>query len=57
MIQALLCKLNLRHHWHVEHAEDGGLYTALGDLLDVRPVACAAVRMATGETAPKMAGR
>jgi hypothetical protein len=27
MIQALLCKLNLRHHWHVEHAEDGGLYT------------------------------
>lgn len=26
MIQALLCKFNLHHHWHVEHAEDGGLY-------------------------------
>jgi hypothetical protein len=26
MFQALLCKLNIRHEWHVEHAEDGGLY-------------------------------
>ena len=23
MIQALLCKLNLRHDWHVEHTDDG----------------------------------
>lgn len=26
MIQALLCKLNIRHDWHVEHAEDGTMY-------------------------------
>ena len=26
MIQGLLCKLNIRHEWHVEHAGDGGLY-------------------------------
>lgn len=26
MIQALLCKLNIRHDWHLEHAEDGGVY-------------------------------
>lgn len=26
MIQALLCKLNIRHEWHLEHAEDGGVY-------------------------------
>ncbi|UEL29477.1 hypothetical protein [Pseudarthrobacter sp. L1SW] len=26
MIQALLCKLNVRHEWHLEHAEDGGVY-------------------------------
>ncbi|MDP9695977.1 UNVERIFIED_ORG: hypothetical protein J2X79_003555 [Arthrobacter globiformis] len=26
MIKALLCKLNIRHEWHVEHTEDGSLY-------------------------------
>jgi hypothetical protein len=26
MIKALLCKLNIRHDWHVEHTEDGSLY-------------------------------
>jgi hypothetical protein len=26
MIQALLCKLNLQHEWHIEHAEDGAMY-------------------------------
>lgn len=26
MIQALLCKLNMRHEWHLEHTEDGRLY-------------------------------
>ncbi len=26
MIQALLCKLSIRHDRHVEHADDGGLY-------------------------------
>jgi hypothetical protein len=26
MIQALLCKFNIRHGWHVEHAEDGSVY-------------------------------
>lgn len=26
MIRALLCKLNIRHDWHVEHAEDGSVY-------------------------------
>jgi hypothetical protein len=26
MIQALLCKLNIRHEWHLEHAEDGAVY-------------------------------
>jgi hypothetical protein len=26
MFKALLCKLNIRHEWHVEHAEDGSLY-------------------------------
>lgn len=26
MFGALLCKLNISHKWHVEHAEDGGLY-------------------------------
>lgn len=26
MIQALLCKLNIRHDWHVEHADDGSVY-------------------------------
>lgn len=26
MLQALMCRLNLRHEWHVEHTEDGGLY-------------------------------
>lgn len=26
MLQALLCKLGIRHDWHIEHAEDGGLY-------------------------------
>ncbi len=23
MIQALLCKFNLRHEWHLEHPDDG----------------------------------
>ena len=26
MLKALLCKLNIQHDWHVEHADDGGLY-------------------------------
>lgn len=26
MLQALMCKLNIRHEWHTEHAEDGSLY-------------------------------
>jgi hypothetical protein len=26
MFKALLCKLNLRHEWHVQHTEDGSLY-------------------------------
>jgi hypothetical protein len=26
MLKALLCKLNIHHQWHVEHAEDGSLY-------------------------------
>ena len=26
MIQALLCKLNIRHEWHIEHTDDGGMY-------------------------------
>jgi hypothetical protein len=26
MIQALLCKLNIRHEWHDEHTEDGSRY-------------------------------
>jgi hypothetical protein len=26
VIQALLSKLNIRHEWHVEHAEDGSRY-------------------------------
>ncbi|MFJ5859901.1 hypothetical protein ACIQCM_00600 [Pseudarthrobacter sp. NPDC092439] len=26
MIQALLCKLNIRHEWHLEHADDGVVY-------------------------------
>ena len=26
MIQALLCKFGIHHHWHIEHTEDGGLY-------------------------------
>jgi hypothetical protein len=26
MLQALMCKLNIRHEWHVEHTEDGSLY-------------------------------
>jgi len=25
MLKALLCKLNIQHDWHVEHAEDGSL--------------------------------
>jgi hypothetical protein len=25
-MKALLCKLNISHKWHVEHAEDGSLY-------------------------------
>ena len=27
MRKALLCKLNIQHDWHVEHAEDGSLYS------------------------------
>ncbi len=26
MFQALLCKFNVHHEWHTEHAEDGALY-------------------------------
>ena len=26
MLTQLLCKLNLHHHWHVDHNDDGGLY-------------------------------
>jgi len=26
VFKALLCKLNIRHDWHVEHADDGALY-------------------------------
>lgn len=26
MFQALLCKLNIRHEWHIEHTDDGCLY-------------------------------
>jgi hypothetical protein len=26
MIKALLCKLNIRHDWHIEHTDDGALY-------------------------------
>jgi len=26
MIKALLCKLNIQHDWHTEHADDGALY-------------------------------
>jgi hypothetical protein len=26
VIQALLCKLNIRHEWHIEHTDDGGVY-------------------------------
>ncbi|WP_172804282.1 hypothetical protein [Arthrobacter sp. QXT-31] len=26
MLKALMCKLNIRHEWHVEHTEDGSLY-------------------------------
>ena len=26
MIQALLCRLNIRHEWHIEHTDDGGVY-------------------------------
>jgi hypothetical protein len=26
MIQALLRKLNIRHYWHLVHAEDGTVY-------------------------------
>jgi hypothetical protein len=26
MIQALLCKLSIRHEWHLEHADDGTVY-------------------------------
>lgn len=22
----LLCRLNLRHQWHLEHTDDGGVY-------------------------------
>lgn len=28
MLKALLCKLNFQHDWHVEHTEDGTLYSA-----------------------------
>jgi hypothetical protein len=27
MRKALLCKLNIKHDWHVEHAEDGSPYS------------------------------
>ncbi len=26
MLKALMCKLNLRHAWHIESNEDGGRY-------------------------------
>ncbi|ACL40847.1 hypothetical protein Achl_2883 [Pseudarthrobacter chlorophenolicus A6] len=26
MLWALLCKLNIRHEWHLKHAEDGRRY-------------------------------
>ena len=26
MLKALLCKLNIQHDWHTEHADDGALY-------------------------------
>ena len=26
MLKALMCKLNIRHEWHVEHTEDGSRY-------------------------------
>lgn len=26
MLKELLCKLNLRHDWHLEHADDGTKY-------------------------------
>lgn len=26
MLKALLCKLNLRHDWHIQSTEDGGRY-------------------------------
>lgn len=26
MVQDLRCRLDIRHQWHVEHTEDGGLY-------------------------------
>lgn len=26
MFKAVLCKLNIRHEWHVNHAEDGSVY-------------------------------
>lgn len=26
MLKALLCKLNLRHDWHIETTDDGGRY-------------------------------
>ncbi|TLM73120.1 hypothetical protein FDW81_10600 [Pseudarthrobacter sp. NamB4] len=27
MRKALMCKLNIHHAWHVEHSEDGSLYS------------------------------
>ncbi|GAB3550861.1 hypothetical protein GCM10027404_18890 [Arthrobacter tumbae] len=27
MLKALLCKLNIKHDWHIEPADDGTLYT------------------------------
>ena len=26
MLKTWLCKLNLQHEWHIEHADDGALY-------------------------------
>ena len=26
MLTDILCKLNIHHQWHTEHADDGGLY-------------------------------
>lgn len=26
MLRTLLCKLNMRHEWHLEFTEDGGRY-------------------------------